>query len=136
MSNFQQNIAKYAKKQKIETQTLGKKCRQTYKSNQKLDFSVKKKTQDIHYKHVYRSKGNHDQRNIEMYHQIEMIDKDIQLIKKREKGKERKIQQLKFLNLLKCHSGRLQMTEEEISKPEDRSIDIMHANEQREKKKL
>lgn len=43
MSNFQQNIAKYAKKQKIETQTLGKKCRQTYKSNQKLDFSVKKK---------------------------------------------------------------------------------------------
>lgn len=28
------------------------------------------------------------------------------------------------------------MTEEEISKPEDRSIDIMHANEQREKKKL
>lgn len=43
MSNFQQNIAKYAKKQKIETQTLEKKCRQTYKSNQKLDFSVKKK---------------------------------------------------------------------------------------------
>lgn len=102
MSNFQQNIAKYAKKQKIETQTLGKKCRQTYKSNQKLDFSVKKKkTQDIHYKHVYRSKGNHDQRNIEMYHQIEMIDKDILLIKKKRERKRKKNSTAKIFKFTK-----------------------------------